>query len=126
MVDFNKKLKELDIIMKSINDNSDLDKKIELYEIGKKQCEKLENILNKKKKKIDAIDNSHSKNISNNISKDNKNILYLLNKIEELYHNINNENISFDKLEEYYQKAITIKEKSQQYYEDSKLNINLI
>ena len=51
MVDFNKKLKELDIIMKSINDNSDLDKKIELYEIGKKQCEKLENILNKKKKK---------------------------------------------------------------------------
>ena len=126
MVDFNKKLKELDIIMKSINDNSDLDKKIELYEIGKKQCEKLENNLNKKKKKIDAIDNSHSKNISNNISKDNKNILYLLNKIEELYHNINNENISFDKLEEYYQKAITIKEKSQQYYEDSKLNINLI
>lgn len=122
MTDFNKKLKEIEIIMKSISDNNDLDKKIELYEEGKKKCDILENIFNEKK---DIINNINISNQNFKIKND-KNIFNLFNKIKELETNFDNENITFDKLEDYYKKAFIIKEQSQQYSKDKNLHINMI
>ena len=121
-MEYNKKLEEIDKIMLSIEENTDIDKQMELYEKGKKKCFSLEKKINLQKNKLDNIEQEIE--IKDNI--DNKDIKQILIEIEEIYHQINSEDLPCDKIEDFLKKSLILKKQSEKFNKIKDIEIKYI
>merc|ERR1711871_1569269 len=115
-MEYKKKLQEIERIMESIENNKDLDKQMELYEKGKKKCASLEKKINLQKEKIDKLDQDlDDYNDKEDDNDNNENINQILQKIEDIYKKINNEELPIEDIEKFYKQSLILKKKSQKY-----------
>ena len=124
-MEYNKKLEEIEKIMNSIEDNNDLDNQMELYEKGKKKCESLEKKISLQRKKIENLENLTEEEIQMDNNEEND-IKKILEEIENIYQQINSENLPAEKLEEFIKKSLILKKKSQNFNKIKDLNIKHI
>ena len=126
-MEYTKKLKEIEKIMDLIENNKDLDKQMELYEMGKKKCASLEKKIKLQKQKIEKINNDiNSDDNTVNIDEDDKDINRILKEIEEIYVKINNEELPIEDIENFYKKSLLLKKKSQKFKNIQNLDIKYI
>ena len=126
-MEYKKKLQEIEKIMESIENNKDLDKQMELYEKGKKKCASLEKKINLQKEKIEKMDHEIDDHNGEEDNSDNdENINQILQKIEDIYKKINNEELPIEDIEKFYKQSLILKKKSQKYRNIKDLEIKYL